>query len=153
MTHTLILGWLALAAAPDENRWQFKDAAETGGRKVVLFRIMDLADKSPRPLHAEDQPGSGARFGLLKVGSKPADAIGVIWLPEKKQLWIDGDGDGRYGRSERLDFAAGKLEADVEISLSGRDGTKRAKRSATIRKQTASDGLLWAVRGFTSGTI
>lgn len=153
MTNMLLLSLLTLAAAPEAKRWEFKDTAETDGRKVLFFRIVEFSEKSPRPLDAEDQPGPGARFGLLKVGSKTADAIGLIWLPEKKQLWIDCNGDGRYDKSERLDFAAGKLKADIEVSLSGKDGTKRAKRSATIRKQTTGDSLLWAVRGFTSGAI
>ena len=68
---TTLFAALALAAPPDTipSRWEFRDSATFNGRPLLTYCPVELSDKPPRPVHPDDDPGRGARYGLLPLGN------------------------------------------------------------------------------------
>ena len=103
---TTLFAALALAAPPDTipSRWEFRDSATFNGRPLLTYCPVELSDKPPRPVHPDDDPGRGARYGLLPVGNHLDGHRFLIWRPDVAggpELWIDGNGDGRFTPDER----------------------------------------------------
>src|ERR1051325_6005006 len=91
----------ASLAAPPGSDWKFVDESSVGGRSVVTFRTVELADTPSRPLHADDKPPAGAKFGSVGLGPGGRHRLGVVWHVDTGTMWFDADGDGRYSASER----------------------------------------------------
>jgi hypothetical protein len=133
------------AGSPD---WRFVDEAAAGGRSVVTFRTVELANSPTRPLHPDDRPPAGAKFGSVGVGPGGRHRLGVVWHSATNALWFDADGDGRYAPAERVTLGDEPHAARAVIPFGGDAG---AGRTVLIRKR--ADGLAWAVRGYTAGAV
>src|SRR5262245_54743630 len=93
MTPTLLAA-LALAAPTDTiaDRWEFRDAPAFNGRPLLTYRPIELSPRPLLPLHREDDPGPGARYGLLPVGNHPDFHRLLVWRPDAAggpELWFD----------------------------------------------------------------
>jgi len=139
---------LLAAAAPPGSDWKFVDESARGDRSVVTFRTVELADAPSRPLHPDDRPPAGARFGSVGLGPGGKHRLGVVWHHDTGALWFDADGDGRYSAAERVTLGDKPHEAKVAVPFGGGE---RQTRTVMIRKR--GDGLAWAVRGYTLGTV
>src|SRR5262245_52364306 len=154
---TTLFAALALAAPPDTipQRWEFRDAATFNGRPLLKYVPVELADRSPRPLGAGDDPGPGARFGFLPVGNHLDGHRLLIWRPDGPdgpEVWIDGNGDGRFDPGERHRIDA--QPAEIPITISVKTGGFARFLSRTILLRTAADGgVRYAVRGYAAGPL
>jgi hypothetical protein len=135
-------------AAPPGPDWKFVDESTHDGRSVVTFRTVELADSPSRPLHPDDRPPAGSRFGSAGLGPAGKHRLGIVWHADTSALWFDADGDGRYSAAERHTLGAKPLEARVSVPFG--DGAKQT-RTVLIRKR--GEGLAWAVRGYALGTL
>lgn len=155
---TTLFAALAIAAPPGDTiplRWEFRDAATFNGRPLLTYCPVELADRSPRPLHADDDPGRGARFGFLPVGNHLDGHRLLIWRPEARdgaEVWIDGNGDGRFGPGERHRLDA--QPAEIPITISVKTGSFARFVARTILLRAAADGgVRYAVRGYAAGPL
>jgi hypothetical protein len=145
----LLLLAVALAAPPDTPaNWKFVDESTFAGRSVLTYRTIDLADAPTRPLHPDDKAPAGAKFGSVGVGPSGRQRLGVVWHAGTGALWFDADGDGRFAAAERHTLADKPVEAKVTIAFG--DAGKQA-RTVLLRKR--GEGVAWAVRGYTTGTV
>jgi hypothetical protein len=138
----------ASVAAQPASGWKFVDESTRDGRSVVTFRTVELADAPSRPLHPDDRPPAGSRFGSVRLGPGGKHRLGVVWHPDSGALWFDADSDGRYSAAERVVLGSKPHEAKVSVQFG--DG---AKQDRTVMIRTRGDGLAWAVRGYTLGTV
>jgi hypothetical protein len=142
-----------LAQQPAGPAWTFHDAAEHDGRSLLRFRAVELADRPIRPLADSDRPTARAIYGLLPVGSSPEHYPALVWLPDAGEVWIDGDGDGRFGPTERHPLGAAPLAVPVVLRI-GKPGSEPARLKRTLIVRRAADaGLRYAVRGYVTGTL
>jgi hypothetical protein len=72
----------------------------------------------------------------------------VVWHAGTGALWFDADGDGRYTAAERYTLTEKPITAAVTIQFG--DAGKQT-RTVLIRKR--GEGVAWAVRGYTKGTV
>lgn len=145
---TLLLLLSTAAAQPDPGGWKFVDEPALGGRSALTFRTAALADAPTLPLHADDKPPAGATFGSVGVGPGGRKRLGVVWHAGSSALWFDADGDGRYAATERHRLGDKPIEAKVTVPF-GDQG--KQERTALVRKR--GEGVAWAVRGYTAGTV
>src|SRR5262245_21168726 len=117
---TLLLP-LTLAQPPAPASWEFRDQTAHAGRNLLTFRAVELADAPVRPLKPQDCPPAGARFSLLPVGTEPG-GLALVWLPESGEVWLDGDGDGRFAAAERHKIGARPLEVPALLRVRQPDG-------------------------------
>lgn len=154
---TTLFAALALAAPPDTipQRWEFRDAATFNGRPLLKYVPVELADQSPRPLRADDEPGPGARFGFLPVGNHLDGHRLLIWRPDGPdgpEVWIDGNGDGRFDPGER--HRINVQPAEIPITIFVKTGGFARFLSRTIILRAAADGgVRYAVRGYAAGPL
>jgi hypothetical protein len=127
--------------------WTFKDEATRDGRPMVTYRAVELGDVPPRPLHADDKPPAGAKFGDLRLGPGGASRRLVAWHPGTGILWLDADGDGRFANGERHTLGKDPLEVRVPFP------TAESRDSRTVILKRRADGLAVAVRGYMAGTV
>jgi hypothetical protein len=146
MAPLLLLAASVVAASPDD--WKFVDESTRDGRSVMTFRTVELADAPSRPLHPDDRPPAGSRFGSVALGPGGRHRLGVVWHADSGSLWFDADGDGRYAAAERYVLSPKPLEVAVAVPFG--DGSKQT-RTVLIRRR--AEGLAWAVRGYTVGTV
>ena len=146
---TLLL-WLAMLAAPPDppGDWKFVDEVALKGRSVLTYRTVELADVPSRPLHADDKPPAGAKFGSVALGPGGRQRLAIVWHASTKTLWFDADGDGRFAASERHILGDTPLEAKVSITFGD-----QGKQDRTVLLRKRGDGVAWAVRGYTAGTV
>jgi hypothetical protein len=154
---TTLFAALSLAAPPDTipQRWEFRDAATFNGRPLLTYVPVELADRSPRPLRAEDDPGRGARYGLLPVGNHLDGHRLLIWRPDAAdgpEVWIDGNGDGRFDPSEHHRIDAQPAEVPITISIKTGGFARFLSRTVLLRA-AADGGLRYAVRGYAAGPL
>lgn len=142
-----------LAAAPPASSWQFHDAAAHEERSLLTYRRVELSEKPPRPLQADDRPSGKAQYGLLPVGDTPASFLAVVWLPEDQQVWLDADGDGRFARSERHRLGSAPLEVSAAIVFQLPGSERRQVQRTIVMRRTADGGLRYAVRGYVTGKL
>src|SRR4051794_20789314 len=90
----------ALLAQPGHG-WTFVDEAARDGRPVAAFRAAELTDTPARPLHADDVAPAGARHSVVALGPGGTRRLGLVWHAASGVVWLDADGDGRYGPAER----------------------------------------------------
>src|SRR4051812_45787226 len=107
-----LLAALALGAPPDVPgfpvRWEFRDATTFHGRPILTYTPVTLGPQPPRPLHPDDEPGKDARYGLLPLGTHPDGYRMIVWRPtgpDGPEVWVDGNGDGRFGPEKRYSLA------------------------------------------------
>jgi hypothetical protein len=124
------------------------DEPEIAGRSVLTFRTVELADGPTTPLHTDDKPPTGAKFGSVGLGAGGRQRLSIVWHASTNTLWFDANGDGRFSPSERHTLGGKPLEAKVSIAF-GELGMQ--ERTVLIRKR--GDGVAWAVRGYTAGTV
>jgi hypothetical protein len=142
----LPLVFTALGLGPPP-AWEFRDELARDGRPMAAFRTVELGDTPPRPLHADDRPPAGSRFGDLRLGPGGTTRRMVVWHPETGTLWVDVDGDGRFARAERH-----KLGKDpVEVRTTFPIGETSVTRTLVLKRR--GDGLAGAVRGYMSGSV
>lgn len=149
----LLLTAVALAAPPD--LWEFRDESILGTRTMLTFRPVELGDRPIVPLHADDRPGAAARYGLLPTGNVAADYPLVVWLPGGPggpQVWIDGDGDGRFAPGERHTLGPQPLALPLTLSVRSGEGVQKLRRTVLVRRR-GEDGLSYAVRGYAAGRL
>ncbi len=144
---TLLLLAAALAGA-EPGGWKFVDEPTRDGRSVVAFRTVELADAPACPLQPGDVPPSGSRFGSVPLGPAGRHRLGIVWCADSGTLWFDADGDGRYSAAERHVLGARPLEVAVAVPFGG---GREQTRTLSIRRR--GEGLAWALRGYTVGTI
>ena len=137
-----------LAAPPPAADWKFVDEATFAGRSALTFRTVELTDAPTRPLHADDKPPAGAKFGSAGVGPGGRQRLGVVWHADSGALWFDADGDGRFSAAERHALADKPVEAKITI-----DFGDAGKQPRTVLLRKRGDGVAWAVRGYTAGTV
>ncbi|MDB5309204.1 MAG: hypothetical protein JWO38_3406 [Gemmataceae bacterium] len=133
---------------PPPAGWTFVDEASRDGRSVVTYRTAELADRPTRPLHPDDRPPAGAKFGSVGLGPAGRHRLGLVWQPTTGTLWFDADGDGRFAAGERVTLGDKPYAAKVAVPFGG--GASQ-ERTVLIRKR--GDGLAWAVRGYTTGAV
>src|SRR5690348_7833691 len=123
---------VVLAGGPP--RWEFRDEAAHAGRSLLTFRAVELAEGPIRPLKATDRPPAGARFGLLPLGTEPG-GLALVWLPDSGDLWLDGDGDGRFAAAERHKLGAKPLEVSAWLRVRKPGGeVAPLKRTLVLRR-------------------
>jgi hypothetical protein len=135
---------LGLGAPP---AWEFRDEFDRDGRPMAAFRAVELGDKPPRPLHADDKPPGGSRFGDLRLGPGGASRRMVVWHAETATLWLDADGDGRFAAAERHTLGKGLLEIKTTFPI----GAASVTRTLLVKRR--GDGIVYAVRGYMSGSV
>lgn len=138
---------LALAAPPDDG-WRFVDASSLGDRSALTFRTAELADKPAMPLHPDDPPPAGAKFGSVPLGVGGAFRPALVWHAASGALWFDADGDGRFAPAERHTLGTTVLEVKVAVPLGG-----DAPQPRTLLVRRRGDGVAYAVRGYTTGAV
>jgi hypothetical protein len=154
---TTLLATLAIAAPPDTipQRWEFRDAATFNGRPLLTYCPVELADRSPRPLAADDDPGRGARYGMLPVGNH-LDGHRLLVLrpdgPDGPEVWVDGNGDGRFGPGERHRLDRQLLEIPITVSIKTGGFARFLTRTILVRA-AADGGVRYAVRGYAAGPL
>lgn len=136
----LLVAALTCGAGPDD--WRFVDEVKHGERSVLMFRTIDLADVLPKRLHPDDQPPAGSRFGVLPLGPSGSHRVALVWHSPTGALWIDADGNGRFGQSERHSLAPDGHESKVAIPFGAKENYER---TLLIRKR--GEGLAYAIRG------
>lgn len=136
---------LALLFAPPP--WQFRDDSQADGRSVSPARPVELAATPARPLHPDDKPPPGSRYGSAQLGPSGAHRIPLVWHAATNTLWLDADADGRYTAAERVALN-GVYAAAVTIPFG--NGVA-PRRTLLIRRR--GDGVAWAVRGYTQGPV
>jgi hypothetical protein len=133
--------------------WTFHDAVAHDGRSVLTFRAVELADRPVRPLGAGDRPNAKALYGLLPIGSSLDHYPALVWLPDSGEVWIDGDGDGRFSPAERHPLGSAPLDVPVVLRV-GKPGAEPARLKRTVIVRRAADGgLRYAMRGYLTGTL
>ena len=147
MTFLFLSAALATPLLPPID-WKFVDETTRDGRSVLTFRTVELADAPTRPLDPADKPPTGSKFGSAGVGPGGRHRLGIVWHAGSKTLWFDANGDGRFSAAERHTLGDKPFEAKVAIPFG--DGAKR-ERTVMIRKR--GEGVAWAVRGYTTGTV
>lgn len=140
----LLLALLAPPAA--EPGWRFVDQAAADGRSVAVFRSVELADAPAAPLHADDKPPAGAKYGSAGVGAGGRTRVNLVWHAATNALWLDADGDGRFAPAERVTLGTKPHEATVTVPTEGGAGVRR-----TLLVRRRGDGVAWAVRGYAEG--
>ncbi len=143
---------LTLALPPAPPHWEFRDQAAHAGRSLLTFRAVDLVEAPVRPLKPEDRPPAGARFSLLPVGTE-AGGLLLVWLPGPGEVWLDGDGDGRFAAAERHKLGARPLEVPVLVSMRQPGGEVRRLKRTLVLRRSAGGGLRYAVRGHVAGKL
>jgi hypothetical protein len=131
----------ALAAPP---AWEFRDDLARDGRPMAAFLTVQLGEAPPRPLHADDKPPKGARFGDLRLGAGRRTAV---WDLATGSLWLDADGDGRFAPGERHSLGKDPLEVRTAFPV----GDAAATRTLIVKRR--ADGIAYAVRGYRSGGV
>ena len=144
----LLLLAASAALPPSPGDWKFVDEPEVAGRSVLTFRTVELADGPAAPLHADDKPPPGAKFGSLGLGPGGRQRLPVVWHAATNTLWLDANGDGRFSPGERHTLGGKPLEAKVTIAFGD---LGKQERTVLVRKR--GDGVAWAVRGYTAGTV
>ena len=140
--------WLAMCLAyPPDDVWVFHDRAQREGRSVVTFRTVELTDAPAQPLHAQDQPAPGAKYGTIALGHGGKLRLGLVFHAASNIAWLDADADGRFAVAER--FMLG--EQLHEVTVKAPFGDKLATRTLLIRKR--GDGVAYGVRGYTEGSV
>ncbi len=143
------LAVLSMCLVARAGEFDFVDESSCDGRSVLQFRTVVLGDTPPRPLDSTDGVPPDAKYGLLPVGADAESALQLVWNADSADaplLAIDVDQNGRLGRDERFEFDQGKVEVLVQVPTVG-------KRTLVLRRASASDGLLYAVRGYMSGSL
>jgi hypothetical protein len=144
---------IVLASQPAAAKWEFRDEAAYAGRSLLTFRAVELGDSPVSPLAEGDRPAAKAQYGLLPIGTESSEYPALVWLPEVGQVWLDGDGDGRFAAAERHALGAAPLEIPVLLSIrNAGEKPQRLKRTIILRR-AADGGLRYAVRGYVAGTI
>ena len=138
----MVFALLIVTLTAPPNDWKFVDDANHGGRSVMTYRSVELSETPSRPLHADDNAPSGAKFGSVGLGPGGRQRLAVVWHAPTKSLWFDANGDGRFTTSERHSFGDKPLETNVSIPF---DDKTKHERTVLIRQR--GDGLAWAVRG------
>jgi hypothetical protein len=137
---------LTLLTAPPE--WKFVDSPMLANRSVLIYRNVELADKPTRPLHAEDVPPKGSKFGSIILGQGGRQRLAVVWHEASKTLWLDKNNNGKFEAEERHQLSEKPLELKLAIPF---DADNSATRTVLIRPR--NEGVAWAVRGYTQGSI
>jgi hypothetical protein len=145
---TLLLSVLLAAPPEGQSEWKFVDEATLAGRSVLTYRTVELADTPTRPLHADDKPPIGSKFGSIGVGQGGRQRLDIVWHSGTSTLWFDANGDGRFAAEERHTLGDKTLEAKIDIAFG--EGGKQ-QRTVLIRKR--NDGIAWAIRGYTTGKV
>lgn len=139
---------LLLAMPPDTSEWRFVDEPSRDGRSMLTFRTVELAAAPATPLAKDEKPPAGSKFGSVRIGPGGERRLGVVWHAASGTLWFDADGDGRFSPAERHALGDKPIEAKVKVPVG--DGPKR-EHTVLIRKRL--DGVAWAVRGYTTGSV
>jgi len=138
---------IALGLGAPPAAWEFRDEPARDGRSMVTFRTVDLGDVPPRPLHADDKPPAGARFGDLRLGPGGATRRLVVWHAATGSLWLDVDGDGRFSATERHTLGKEPLKFRTTFPV----GDASLTRTLILKRR--GDGIACAVRGYMSGSV
>jgi hypothetical protein len=144
----LLLSVVLAASHEEPPDWKFIDEATLAGRSVLSYRTVELADTSSRPLHADDKPPQGSKFGSIGVGPGGRERLDLVWHPGTSTLWFNADGDGRFAVLERHPLGDPPLEATIEITFG-----ETAKLRRTVRVRKRNEGLAWAIRGYNTGHV
>ncbi len=128
--------------------WKFVDESTHDGRSVLAFRSVELSESPLRPLHRDDKPPAGSKFGSVALSPGGSLHLNVVWHEKSGAFWFDADGDGRFADSER--HLLGDKAIEVKVKIPFGDGIT-AERTLLFRKR--GDGVAWAVRGYTMGTV
>jgi hypothetical protein len=160
MNPFLLLPALLLGAGDEPGgpatAFEFVDADSFQGRTVAQYRAIEFRDKPARPLPGDFRPGPGALFGLVPVSPRPETALMIVWSPKAAGgpvLWLDANGDGRFGADERHALTGRVLEVPASITVQLEPVRKQVKRTLIFRRSALCDGLRYAVRGFARGTL
>ena len=144
-------------AEPPTAAWEFRDEPGVAGRTLIEFRPLEWAVQPAGPLDVSQLAGRPAKYALLQIGAvreREPHMISVDPEGADPQLWIDGDADGRISEEEvhkMPDKTA--IEATVMLDASRKPESLPVARTLLVKRNAAGNGLLYAVRGFTSGTI
>lgn len=133
--------------------WQFRDAAAHDGRSLLVFRPVELGAAPVRPFSEGERPPPNAKYSLLPVGTRPDVYPALVWLPDTGAVWIDGDGDGRYGPTERHQLGAGPLEVPIVLHVEKPGENPTLLKRTLILRRASDGGLRYAVRGYVTGTL
>src|SRR5438046_4564519 len=112
-------------ACPPDDAWVFRDEAQRDGRSVVAFRTVELTDTPAMPLHEQDRPPAGAKFGTIALGPGGRLRLGLVFHAATDTVWLDADGDGRFAPAERFVLGAKPHEVTVNLPF----GEKTARRT------------------------
>jgi hypothetical protein len=137
---------LTLGQVPPSD-WSFRDDLTREGRLMVAFQTVELGTAPPRPLHVDDKPPAGAKFGDLRLGSGGLLRRSVVWHQETGVLWLDADGNGRFAKAERHTLGKDPLEVRVGFAVGG----AAVQRTLIVKRR--GDGIAYAVRGYMAGSI
>jgi hypothetical protein len=143
----LPLVYLALGLGAPPPAWEFRDELDRDGRPMASFRTVDLGDAPPRPLHTDDKPPAGAKFGDLRLGPGGSARRMVVCHAETGSLWLDAHGDGRFASAERHTLGKTVLEVKTTFLL----GDATVTRTLVVKRRGA--GVAYAVRGYMSGSV
>ncbi len=143
-----LLTAVLLAPPAADPGWRFVDEASADGRAAVVFRSVELADKPASPLHPDDGPPAGSAYGSAGVGPGGRSRVNIVWHAGTGTLWLDADGDGRFGPAERHALGAKPHEAVIDVPGEGGESLRR-----TLLVRRRGDGLAWAVRGYAEGFV
>jgi hypothetical protein len=141
---TILATALALGTPP---AWEFRDELTRDGRPMVTFRTVDLGETPPRPLHADDKPPPGSRFGDLRLGTGGTTRRMIVWHAQTGVLWLDADGDGRFAATERHTLGKDPLEVRTTFPI----GVATVTRTLVFKLR--GDGVAYCVRGYMSGSV
>jgi hypothetical protein len=114
---------------------------------MAAFRTVDLGETPPRPLHADDKPPAGPKFGDLRLGPGGVTRRMIVWHAQTGALWVDADGDGRFAATER--HTLGKDPIEVRTTFPMGDAT--VTRTLVFKRR--GDGIAYCVRGYMSGSV
>ena len=139
---------LVLLAPPADPGWRFIDELAADGRAAAVFRTVELAAAPTSPLHTDDKPPAGSVYGSAGVGPGGRSRINIVWHAATNALWLDADGDGRFGPAERHALGAKPLEALIDVPG---EGAEPLRRTLLVRQRGV--GVAWAVRGYAEGSV
>jgi hypothetical protein len=142
-----LVAFIAFGLAAPPPAWEFRDELNRDGRPMATFRTVDLGDAPPRPIHVDDKPSVGAKFGDLRLGQGGASRRMVVWHAATGTLWLDADGDGRFAATERHSLGKDPLEIRTTFPV----GDSSVTRTLVVKRR--GEGIAYTVRGYMSGTV
>jgi len=150
----LVLAALNACPAYAQSEFALVDETSFDGQDVLHFRSVVLRDEPARPILSEQTFEPDTRYGLLPVGDTPAGGLMLVEIPQSDppRLWIDANGDDRFGPHELYAVTDGALDIPVRVGFQYGEDVQYEQRTLLLRRGPL-EGWQYALRGYRHGRL